>query len=158
MTTISISASRKQQISDELTKLGIDPTDEALAAVVSILKSNRRATLKSACKRYAQNQQPTNHTKTTTNKPSGSIKDGLGKLAGNLKDSMKKQVVSAAVVGLVRDLESGDYGSLDDLAVEELNDLIDAEFSVLEVSDLDPKYLLSSSGSKLLLEGASTEN
>lgn len=154
---MTVSNTRKQQITDELTKLGIEPTEETIASVVSILKSNGRATVKSACRKYAN--QFRNANRTTTQKPvEGDIKDGLGALAGNLKDKWKKQVVSSAIVGLVKDLELGDYGELNSIADEELKSLIDADFTILEVCDLDPKYQLSSSESKLLLNAASTES
>lgn len=158
---MTVSTNRKQQITDELSRLGIDPTNEAIQAVIEILKSDSRKTPKSACKAYAQklSGDTNNRQKTTTKPPDGEIKTGLGQLSQNLKNQLKQQVVSAAVAGLVRDLQMGDYGDLNDLASEELGQLIDAEFSVLEVSDLDPKYLPpSSSESKLLLNATPTES
>lgn len=151
---MTVSASRKQQITDELNRLGIEPNDESIASVVEILKSNGRATVKSACRRYAANQS-SNTNRTTTQKPvDGEIKDGLGALAGNLKNNWKKQVVSAAIVGLVKDLELGDYGELNSIADEELKSLINADFTIVEACDIDPKYLLPSPNELRLLSSA----
>lgn len=154
---MQVSANRKQQITDELTRLGIEPDDSAIESVLAIMKANGRATVKSACRKYAN--QSCNANRNTTQKPvDGNIKDGLGALAGNLKDKWKKQVVSSAVVGLVKDLELGDYGELNSIADEELKNLIDADFTIVEACDIDPKYQLPSSESKLLLEAALSES
>lgn len=153
---MAVSASRKQQIVTELEKLGIDATDEAVASVIEILKSDSRKTPKSACKAYAQKFAGSNETcQKTTAKPSdGTIKDGLGTLAGNLKDSWKQQVVSSAIVGLVRDLEMGNYGELNSIADGELKNLLDADFTIVEACDIDPKYLLPSPNELKMLSSA----
>ncbi len=151
-----VSSSRKQQITTELQKIGIEATDEALASVIEILKSDSRKTPKSACKAYAQKVSASNEVRQkTTAKPSdGSIKDGLGTLAGNLKDSWKQQVVSSAIVGLVKDLQMGNYGELNSIADEELKSLIDADFTIVEACDIDPKYLLPSPNELKMLSSA----
>lgn len=150
---MTVSASRKQQITDELIKLGIEPNDESIASVVSILKSNGRATVKSACRKYVNQSSSTN--RATTQKPvDGDIKDGLGTLAGNLKDNWKKQVVSSAIVGLVKDLQMGNYGELSSIADGELKNLLDADFTIVEACDIDPKYLLPSPNELKMLSSA----
>lgn len=50
--------SRIQQISDELTRLGVEPTQEAIDAVQAILRNDNRKTYKTACKSYVQQLNP----------------------------------------------------------------------------------------------------
>lgn len=148
---MQVSVSRKQQISDELAKLGIEATDEAIESVLAILKSNGRATVKSACKKVAgQFQQASTKGQKATGQLNGKLRD----VADNLKTNIKKQIVSTAIKRALEDFKNGDFGDLDDIALGDLDEAIDIEYSLLEVSDLDPKYALPSNNSRALLSAA----
>lgn len=88
--------------------------------------------------------------------PSG-VGDGLGKVTENLKTNIKRKIVSTAIYGAIAEIKAGDFGDLDALALDEINDAIDCEFDFLgEIVALP--VLPPSSGSNLLLNGTPKES
>lgn len=137
-------------ITKELELAGIPTTEDNISAIQTMLKTNGRATVKSAVKRLADAYQTQSK---QTQKAGGEIKDKLAQVAGKLKTNIKSQVVSSAISGALEDFRRGDFGDLSQMSLDDLDSAIDAEYSLLSVEDLDPKYLLPSSNSTNLLSG-----
>ncbi|MEH1789675.1 MAG: hypothetical protein V7L23_29995 [Nostoc sp.] len=74
-----------------------------------------------------------------------SIQGKLTETSTRLKDNMKRQVVTAAIVGMLEDFEKGDFGDAGDM-FDLLNDGINAPLEtqcrVLEAWEHYPKYVL----------------
>lgn len=107
---------------------------------------------KSSTKPKQSPEQPEEETRST------GVGDGLGKVTDNLKTNIKRKIVTTAIRGAIDDIRRGDFGDLDNLTLEEIDNAIDCEFSCLEEM-VDPKFALPpSSGSKLLLNGTSEKS
>lgn len=135
---------RNDEIRLELTANNLPVTEEAIEGVKEYLKVNRRATVKSACKRLAAAY---HEQSIPTQKAEGELNGKLASVANQLRVNIKKQVIGAALKGALEDFKNGDFGDLTDATVNELDTAIDTEYRFLELRDLDPKYALPSSDS-----------
>jgi hypothetical protein len=82
---------------------------------------------------------------TTAEAVGTNIQGKLAETSNRLKDNMKRQVVTAAIVGMLEDFEKGDFGDAGDM-FDLLNDGINAPLEtqcrVLEAWEHSPKYAL----------------
>jgi hypothetical protein len=134
--------SRIQQISDELTRLGVEPTQEAIDAVQAILRGDNRKTYKTACKAYCQQlnppQQPKADRQASPNNASESTQNtqqGLNNTTRKVADVVKQTILSNGISIALKEIESGDWGDLNDKAkesLEQFNNFLDADFEVLD--------------------------
>lgn len=79
------------------------------------------------------------------------LKDKLKDVADVLKNKMKSQIVSSAVRGALSELAAGDFGSLSDISHEDIDSALEAQFQILGIDDINPKYYLQQDVSTLLL-------
>lgn len=79
------------------------------------------------------------------------LKDKLKDVADVLKNKMKSQIVSSAVRGALSELAAGDFGSLSDISHEDIDSALEAQFQILGIDDINPKYYLQQDASTLLL-------
>lgn len=156
MPDVTISTSRKNQIISELQSISIPPSDEAIAAVVQIIKDTPKCSVKDAVALYkASVNNQSQQANKEPQKANGQLNELLAGYSNEMKLGMKKQVVKNAVLGLIRDFESGDFsGCLDDDLIGELNTAMTTEYKFIELSDLSPKYLPSPNDMPQLLPAA----
>lgn len=132
-----VSQSKLNQIPLELKRHGIEPTQQHVDAVAAILQSDGRASVSSAVRRYAQNQnqqqqQPTGE---TSNSATGDkLQDTLSSLSDLLGDRLLEGVVSKAVDRCHNRLLSGDWSVNSDTQkkLENLKTALDVEFQIVE--------------------------
>lgn len=138
---MTISQSRRNQIESNLAKFGISASDEAINGVVDILKTDQRATVASACRRYAQSVNPqikaeesqaetANNTDPTRN---NNVQNDLQTLSTNIGDRIAEGVISQAVDHAMKRILSGDWtlNSQAKQSLENTKQALDVEFSVL---------------------------
>lgn len=142
---MAISQSRRNQIESQLAKFGISASDEAINGVVDILKADQRATVASACRRYAQSvnpqvkaEEPKSDRQTSPNNTSESTQStaqGLNNTTRKVADVVKQTILSNGISIALKEIESGDWGELNDKAkesLEQFNNFLDADFEVLD--------------------------
>lgn len=75
------------------------------------------------------------------------IQEKLSGVSDRLAENIKKQILGAAVVKVIQDIESGDFGNLADemfAGLEEgINAPLETEYKVLQTWQNSPKYALS---------------
>lgn len=139
---MSLSQSRKAQIESNLAKHGITADETAINGVTDILKNDQRATVASACRRYAQSvnpqikaeepQQPTGETATNTTS-NGNVQTDLQNLSTNIGDRIAEGVISQAVDHAMKRILSGDWtlNSQAKQSLENTKQALDVEFSTI---------------------------
>lgn len=104
-----------------------------------------------------QSKKQTNQLEAKANDEASGVGDGLGKVTDNLKTNIKRKIVTTAICGAIAEIKAGDFGDLDALTLDEINDAIDCDFDFLGEMVALPA-LPQSSGSRLLLNGTSDES
>lgn len=111
--------SRIQQISDELTRLGVEPTQEAIEAVQAILRNDNRKTYKTACKAYhqqlnPQTEQPKSDRQTSpaSDQSQNPTEQLLVDMTVNVSDNQVNFINNAALNLTMHRILSGDLGQL----------------------------------------------
>lgn len=110
----SLSNSKRQQITDELAKQGITGTEEAINAVVEILKGDQRATISSAARRYAATAEAQNQSNSEESEDESDLSNKARILKNSLKKSLKRKIVTDAFSEVIADFKNGDFGDLKD--------------------------------------------
>lgn len=156
MPEIKISTNRKTQIATELQNASIPVSDEAISAVIRIIKDTPKCSVSNAVAIYkasvtSQYQQ----TVKEPQKASGQFNELLAGYSDEMRKNLKKQVVKNAILGAIEDFKNGDFSDcLDDEVIGELNAAMNIEYRFIELGDLSPKYLPSSSDTLQLLPSA----
>lgn len=150
-----VSQAKLNQIPLELKRNGIEPTQQHIDAVASILQSDGRASVSSAVRKYAQNQNQQQSTGETANTSTGDkLQDTLSSLSDLLGDRLLEGVVSKAVDRCHNRLISGDWTVNSDTQkkLQNLRNSLDVEFQIVEenflalpLSDTSKEKLLPSS-------------
>lgn len=134
-----VSQAKLNQIPLELKRNGIEPTQQHIDAVTAILQSDGRASVSSAVRRYAQNQNQQRPTGETATAPTGDkLQDTLSTLSDLLGDRLLEGVVSKAVDRCHNRLLSGDWTVNSDTQkkLQNLKTTLDVEFQIVEESFL----------------------
>jgi len=134
-----VSQAKLNQIPLELKRNGIEPTQQHIDAVAAMLQSDGRASVSSAVRRYAQNQNQQQPTGETATAPTGDkLQDTLSTLSDLLGDRLLEGVVSKAVDRCHNRLLSGDWTVNSDTQkkLQNLKTTLDVEFQIVEESFL----------------------
>lgn len=135
-----VSQAKLNQIPVELKRHGVEPTQQHIDAVASMLESDGRASVSSAVKRYAEQSQAKPHQPNGQTASNGAAADGdklqstLSQLSNLLGDRLLEGVVSKAVDRCQDRLLSGDWTINSDAQkkLENLKASLDVEFSTVE--------------------------
>lgn len=106
---MTVSQNRRDQIEAQLAKHGITATDEAVNAVIEILKSDQRATVASATRRYAATVNPEVEAQTV----SQSNQSAFGDATQNLKTAIKTKIVNRAFREAIEEIKDGDFSDVE---------------------------------------------
>jgi hypothetical protein len=121
---MTISQSRRNQIESQLANLGVTASDEAVNGVVDILKADQRATVASACRRYAQSVNPQSvtspigETATGETEPQSNVIGNGNSVKDALKKTLKQKIVKEAWTEVVNELRSGDFSDVEIDAID----------------------------------------
>ncbi|OKH11185.1 hypothetical protein [[Limnothrix rosea] IAM M-220] len=104
----TISESKRTEITDALVKHGVQPTDAAIAQIITMMKNDGRISLNTACKRYAETHGQ-NHQPQQPRQAIASMQNQvLDKAARKLADQWKITLENRAMNYLLADIEAGE--------------------------------------------------
>lgn len=148
----TISATRKEEISINLGRNGVQANEQAIAGVIEILQNDGRISVATACKRYAETVGVNHQTQTATQARAtqgASIQSQtLDNAARGLANQMKQYVGAKAVDYLMQDLANGDLGEYFDTSLSDafgaFGQVFDAETQAIAAGDQSPLLLAAS--------------
>ena len=145
----TISATRKEEFIAALQKHGVQPTEQAIAGIIEIMKGDQRISVNTAAKRYAEtvgvNHQAQTRTQSRATQGANIQSQSLDNAARNLATRMKQYVGAKAVDYLMEDLAAGDLGEYFDQTLDEafgtFGAVLDAEYVAIAGGESSPLAL-----------------
>lgn len=124
-----VTENRLNQISSELQKFGVTPDEKAIAAVIQIMETDQRATVKSACRKYSESV-GTNHAPAQTATRSqqsaeiaqGTIQDKITAARDAVRRSTKAQIIVGGISDALADIACGNFDDLELDAIAALDE------------------------------------
>ena len=124
-----LTENRLNQISSELQKFGVTPDEGAIAAVIQIMETDQRATVKSACRKYSESLE-TNHAPAQTATRSqqsaeiaqGTIQDKITAARDAVRRSTKAQIIVGGISDALADIACGNFDDLELDAIAALDE------------------------------------
>ncbi len=123
-----VTENRLNQISSELEKFGVASDEKAIAAVIQIMETDQRATVKSACRKYSESVE-TNHVPQTATRSQqsaeiaqGTIQDKITAARDAVRKSTKAQIIVGGISDALADIACGNFDDLELDAIAALDD------------------------------------
>lgn len=108
-----MASTKFSQIPTELKRNGIEPTQDHINAVASILNSDGRASVSSATRQYVNQVKANGTNETTDTPPQGEFKSGSSSIKSVFKKQLKTQIVVESLKEIVEELKAGDFSDID---------------------------------------------
>ena len=148
---LTISESKRTEITDALVKHGCSPTDAAIAQIIELMKNDGRISVATAAKRYAETHGQ-NHQPQQPRQAIASMQNQvLDKAARKLADQWKVTLENRAMNYLLADIEAGEIGlDFENQLVESFTafgEAIEVECQAIAGGEVTSPLLLESSTS-----------
>lgn len=144
----TISASKQQEFIAALQKNGVQPTEQAIAQLIEIMKSDQRLSVATAAKRLSEQIGVTHEQSHVQNRASQGANiqsQSLDNAARGLATKMKKVLGAKAINYLMEDLAAGDLGEFFEESLDQafgtFGAILDAEYSAIAGGEPSPLAL-----------------